>query len=97
MKKKKIEFSKIILVFAALTDLCITAYACYMIYMTRDTSLFAYIIPAKAAELATGTAFYYNKAKKENLRKITNQLITDFADKYGIEIVMQMVSNMRDY
>lgn len=97
MGKKRIEFSKLIFLFVAIIDIIVTYVAIHAFYITHDTSMFMYMIPAKAAELATGTAFYYNKAKKENLRKITNQLITDFADKYGIEVVMQMISNMKDY
>lgn len=41
-----------------------------MIWRTCDLSPLAYLIPAVAAETATGTGFYYAKAKVENRIKL---------------------------
>lgn len=70
--KKKIEFSKIILLVVGAINIIVLTFACYMIKITGDVSPFAYIIPALAAEAATGTGFYYNKAKAENQIKLQN-------------------------
>lgn len=39
-----------------------------------DLTPLAYLIPAVAAETATGTDFYYNKAKAENKIKLKKSL-----------------------
>lgn len=41
-----------------------------MIWRTNDLSPLAYLIPSIAAETATGTGFYYSKAKVENRIKL---------------------------
>lgn len=55
------EFSKKIVVIA---------FTLIMIWRTNDLSPLAYLIPAVAAETATGTGFYYAKAKVENRIKL---------------------------
>lgn len=74
MKKKKKEFSKIILICVAIVALLVIIFACVMIAITKDLSPLSYLIPAVFAELATGTAFYYSKAKAENEIKITKSM-----------------------
>ena len=44
-----------------------------MIWRTLDLSPLAYLIPSVAAEVATGTGFYYSKAKVENRIKLMRQ------------------------
>ena len=68
--RRKIEFSKILWAISFAFATIITAFACYMAYVTMDTSVFAYLIPAVYAELATATGFYFNKAKAENAIKL---------------------------
>ena len=68
--KKKIEFSKLIFVGVSILTLAITAFSCYIIWSTSDTSALAYLIPAVFAEMASATAFYYTKAKAENKIKL---------------------------
>lgn len=69
-KKPPVEFSKKILIAAAIINLGVIVFACVMIYKTMDLSPLAYLVPAVAAEVATGTGFYYNKAKMENRIKL---------------------------
>lgn len=64
------EFSKIILVVASLTNIVVMGFACYMIWLTQDLTPLPYLITAVATEVGTGRAFYYNKAKTENLVKL---------------------------
>ena len=40
---------------------------------TLDLTPLAYLIPSVAAEVATGTGFYYSKAKVENRIKLMRQ------------------------
>lgn len=62
-KKQKApwEFSKKIVV---------VVFSIIMMWRTCDLSPMAYLIPAVAAETATGTGFYYSKAKVENRIKL---------------------------
>jgi hypothetical protein len=53
-----------------------------MLFVTSNSQ--AYLIPAVAAEAATGTGFYYNKAKVENkLKLITAYKITPTSTDIG--------------
>jgi hypothetical protein len=64
------EFSKKILVVAAFVNVAVIVFTFIMIWRTCDLSPLAYLIPAVAAETATGTGFYYAKAKVENRIKL---------------------------
>lgn len=68
--KKKTEFSKLIFMGVSIVTIAITLFSCRMIWITMDTSVLAYLIPAVFAEMATGTGFYYSKAKAENKIKL---------------------------
>lgn len=68
--KKKVEFSKLIFVGVSVLTLAITVFSCRMIWITKDTSALAYLIPAVFAEMAAATGFYYTKAKVENKIKL---------------------------
>lgn len=69
-KKKRPEFSKRILVCVAIGTVAVAVFSCIMIWRTQDLTPLAYLIPAIFAELAVGTAFYYNKSKAENEIKL---------------------------
>ena len=64
------EFSKLILVVAGIANIALMIFACIMIWRTEDLTPLSYLITVTAAEVGTGTAFYYNKAKTENLVKL---------------------------
>ena len=68
--ERKREFSKVILIYAAVINSIVIFSTVYMVFVTRDLSPLCYLIPAVAAEVATGTGFYYNKAKVENRIKL---------------------------
>ena len=79
MKKQHTrEFSKLIMVAAGIINLCVIIFTFVMVWRTCDLTPLAYLIPSTAAEVATGTAFYYNKAKSENRLKLMKI--------YGIDI-----------
>ena len=64
------EFSKKILIFAAIVNVVVIVFTLVMVWRTCDLSPLAYLIPA---ETATGTGFYYAKAKVENRIKLMKQ------------------------
>ena len=64
------EFSKKILIVAGVINIAVILFTCIMVWRTGDLSPLAYLIPSVAAEVATGTAFYYTKAKVENRIKL---------------------------
>jgi flagellar basal body-associated protein FliL len=76
--KRKIEFSKIIMIVVGAVTLIVTAFTLIIVFTTGDTSPLAYLIPAVFAEFATATGFYYSKAKSENQIKLRK--------KYGSDI-----------
>lgn len=78
MRRKRREFSKIILACVGAVTLTVTVFTLAVVWKTGDTSPLAYLIPAIFAELATATGFYYNKAKAENRIKLRKH--------YGSEI-----------
>ncbi len=67
------EFSKKILVIAALINVAVIVFTFIMVWRTCDLSPLAYLIPAVSAETATGTGCYYAKAKVENRIKLMKQ------------------------
>ena len=68
--KAPMEFSKKILVVAAIVNVAVIIFTFIMIWRTCDLTPLTYLIPAVAAETATGTGFYYAKAKVENRIKL---------------------------
>lgn len=68
MKKK--EFSKLILIVAAIFNAVVIIFTMVMVGITLDLTPLSYLIPSVAAEVATGTGFYYSKAKVENKIKL---------------------------
>ena len=77
-RKKKMEFSKLIMLTVLAITIIVVAFTLFIVRKTQDLSPLAYLIPAVFAELSLGTGFYYNKSKKENLIKLRQ--------KYGSEI-----------
>ena len=69
-RKTPTEFSKKILLFAAGVNVVVIVFTLIMIWRTNDLTPLAYLISAVAAETATGTGFYYSKAKVENRIKL---------------------------
>ena len=69
-KKAPMEFSKKILIFAAILNVITVVFTFVMVWRTMDTSPLNVLIPAVAAETATGTGFYYSKARVENRIKL---------------------------
>lgn len=72
-KKPRQEFSKKILIVAGIINAVVIVFTMVMIWRTLDLSPLAYLIPSVAAEVATGTGFYYSKAKVENRIKLMRQ------------------------
>ena len=87
-QKRPIEFSKKILIVVGVINVVIIAFTLVVIWRTFDLTPLNYLIPAIAAETATGTGFYYSKAKVENRIKLmklykVNPTPSDFTDKGG--------------
>lgn len=70
-KRKKFEFSKLILLITGIFAVIVTIFTMVIVCRTGDTSALGYLIPAIFAEVATATGFYYSKAKSENRIKLT--------------------------
>ena len=73
VRKQPQEFSKKILIVAGVMNAVVIIFTMIMIWRTLDLTPLAYLIPSVAAEVATGTGFYYSKAKVENRIKFMRQ------------------------
>lgn len=76
-QKPHAEFSKKIMVVVFIINIVVIAFTLVMVWRTCDLSPLAYLIPAVAAETATGTGFYYTKAKVENRIKLMKRYKVD--------------------
>lgn len=68
---KRYEFSKVMLSLVTAVVLILTIFLMWMMIITRDLSPASYLLTGWFAEFATATAFYYWKAKAENVIKLT--------------------------
>lgn len=59
------EFSKKILIVAAIINILVVGFSCAMIAITRDLSPLCYLIPSVAGEVATGTGFIMPKQRQK--------------------------------
>lgn len=73
--KKKLKYKSYSkLIFSIITTMVISLsiFVCIMAWRLNDISIFQILIPCVFTEFATTTAFYYSKAKAENIIKIKN-------------------------
>ena len=72
-QKQRLEFSKKIIIAAGALNFIVIMFSLYMIWKTENLEPLVYLIPSTAAEVATGTGFYYAKAKAENKIKLMKE------------------------
>lgn len=68
--KRKMEFSKKILIMVSIATVLIVVASFVLMWRTMDLSPLSYIITGIFAELASATGFYYWKARAENIIKL---------------------------
>lgn len=90
-RKKRLCCSKKILVasfsFAAVLTIATVAGT----FLTdKDMNAITTVAGLAWGETATAAAFYYWKARAENKIKLTHAMVDDWAEKYGIEAVIQL-------
>lgn len=82
--RKTMETSKKLLLFADTLFVVVCIAGIVIAYVCRDTSPFAYIIPAVSGLAVTSHGFYYWKAKNENMQKYGNNINNNSGgDNYG--------------
>lgn len=69
-RKKKREFSKIIITIVGAVTLVVSAFTMARCMENKRHRALAYLIPSVFGELATATGFYFSKAKAENRIKL---------------------------
>lgn len=67
--KKKIEYSKRVVAIVLSFCIIVTLFAMALMWVTKDTSPLAYLIPSVFAETGIVISFYLDKSKKENISK----------------------------
>lgn len=65
---------------AGIINIFVILFTCIMVWRTKDLSPLMYLIPSIAAETATGTGFYYAKARVENIIKLKKKLGVEIDD-----------------
>lgn len=82
--------SKLLLFADFAVALLLTAIVVIGAFAERDMTAVTEVTLAWDGQLAVAVGFYYWKAKNENRAKGVQKLITEMAEKYGMESVAQM-------
>lgn len=89
---KNLCCSKKILLVSYLITVPITIVTILSVLLTEhDTSALVAVSGFAWAETTAANAFYYWKAKNENRIKLTEQMVAELAEKYGIDAVTNLV------
>ena len=90
MTMKKIEFTKKIMIAAIVINVCVTVFACVMMWRTGDLSPLGYMLTADGGVLSVAFGAYAWKEKAANRNKYAMLYVGEFAEKYGAETALQM-------
>ena len=71
--KKKKEYSKIVVAIVLLFCTVVTVFSMFLMWITKDTSALAYLIPSVFAETGAVISFYLKKSERENISKYGNR------------------------
>ena len=91
-RREKLCCSKKVLVTSWATTILLTLTCLLAFFMTpKDTTPLATVAGLSWGVTAAVTAVYSWKAKAENKIKLTNIMVKELADKYGIEAVVSLL------
>ena len=98
MKKRKIEFSKIIYILNLSFVIIVTGLSFLCIIMSgkwcaSDLNPVAVICTSAFAELSVSSLFYYRKAQAENVIKISKQIQNDNIDVSTVDVANQVMNS----
>lgn len=83
---------KIVLTSYVVTALLSLATVLGTFFSANDITPLVTVAGLSWAETAACNAFYFWKAKNENRIKLTQQMVKDLADKYGIDAVANLTN-----
>lgn len=86
------EFSKIIVIAVSILTAIISCFSMVAMLIMQDISALPILITTVFAAFATGTGFYYNKAKAENLKKISKEIQEEEIDEESIKKAKMLMS-----
>lgn len=86
------EFSKIIVIAVSILTAIISCFSMAAMLIMQDLSALPILITTVFAAFATGTGFYYNKAKAENLKKISKEIQEEEIDEESIKKAKMLMS-----
>ena len=86
------EYSKKIVAYSWAAVIILTGAIFYGSYHGFNVTEISVISGLAWGELTAAHAFYFWKAKNENRSKHAMQLVKDFADKYGIDSVVEIAN-----
>lgn len=89
---KKFETSKKLLVASYGAAFLLTAgVAAGSLFSTHDMTALSTLAALAWGEVSVATGFYLWKARAENKIKVAKQMMSEWADKYGIESVVSII------
>ena len=89
---KKFETSKKLLVASYSAAFLLTAgVAAGSFFSTHDMTALSTLAALAWGEVSVATGFYLWKARAENKIKVAKQMMSEWADKYGIESVVSII------
>ena len=87
------EFSKIIVIAISILTVLISGFSMFAMIYVGDLSALPVLITSIFAAFATGTGFYYNKAKAENLKKLAKSLKQDNIDVNDVQTAKELLND----
>lgn len=87
---KKIEFTKKIMTTAIVIEVCVTVFACVMMWRTGDLTPLGYMLVADGGALSVAFGSYAWKEKNANRNKYAMLYVDKIAEKYDIETALRM-------
>jgi hypothetical protein len=87
---KKTEFTKKIMIAAIVINICVTVFACVMMWRTEDLSPLGYMLTADGGALSVAFGAYAWKEKAANRNKYAMLYVDKIAVEHGMDTALQM-------
>lgn len=84
------EFTKKIMIAAIVIEVCVTVFACVMMWRTGDLSPLGYMLVADGGALSVAFGSYAWKEKNANRNKYAMLYVDKIAEKYDVETALRM-------
>lgn len=96
--KNKMEASKIIILASYIVGIALLIVTIFMVFLDKDTMIMGTLTGLAWAEIGVSNAFYFSKAKRENVIKISLSAIRQIQRQNKDEVKVEDInlSNLMD-